>query len=169
MKFANTYFGLVLTVASILWNNMLCGYDFFWPRQYLLTSQYKIQRFSSFLSMWKDIYIYNSHPSILPNIITLLFRLGEINIQCLHYFLKILFIFREEGKGGRKRGTETSVSCLLNAPNWEPGLQPRHVPWQGIKLANFWFANWHSLHWATPARASVRIIMTMYAIYGSDM
>ena len=45
-------------------------------------------------------------------------------------FLKkiYLFIFRE-GKGGRKRGRETSMhSCLLRAPYWGPGPQPRHVP-----------------------------------------
>ena len=41
---------------------------------------------------------------------------------------KLLFIFRE-GKGGRKRGGETSMcGCLSCAPSWGPGLQPRHVP-----------------------------------------
>ena len=52
-------------------------------------------------------------------------------------FLKIfyLFIFRE-GKGGRKRRRETSMSgCLSSAPYWVPGPQPRHVPWLGIQLA----------------------------------
>ena len=32
-----------------------------------------------------------------------------------------VFIFRERGKGGRKRGRETSISCLPHAPNWGPG------------------------------------------------
>ena len=41
------------------------------------------------------------------------------------FYLKVLFIFRE-GKGGRKRGRETSMcGCLLRAPHC---LQPRHVP-----------------------------------------
>ena len=50
---------------------------------------------------------------------------------CLHgiyqafdkYFLKdcIYFIFRE-GKGGRKRGRETSHGCPSHAPNWGSGL-----------------------------------------------
>ena len=41
-------------------------------------------------------------------------------------------------------------SCLWSAPNWAPGLQPRHVPWQGTKPTILWFAGWHSVHWATP-------------------
>ena len=42
-----------------------------------------------------------------------------------------LFIFRE-GKGGKKRGRETSrCGCLLHTPYWGPGLQPRHVPQTG--------------------------------------
>ena len=53
------------------------------------------------------------------------------------FFFKILFIFRERGR--RKRGRETSVherysDHLSPAPSWGPGLQPRHVPWLGIKL-----------------------------------
>ena len=46
-------------------------------------------------------------------------------------FLKILFShFQREGKGGRRRGRETSMhGCLLSAPYWGPGSQPRHVPW----------------------------------------
>ena len=40
---------------------------------------------------------------------------------------KFIFIFRE-GKGGGKRGRETTTcGCLLHAPDWGAGLQPRHV------------------------------------------
>ena len=42
--------------------------------------------------------------------------------------------------------------CLLCTSYWGPGPQPRHVPWPGIQLAILWFAGWHSIHWATPAR-----------------
>ena len=51
-------------------------------------------------------------------------------LSFLFLFLNILFIyFQREGKGRRKRGTETSMrGCLLCAPSWGPGLQPRHVP-----------------------------------------
>ena len=48
--------------------------------------------------------------------------------------------------------------CLLHTTKWGPGLQPRHVPWLGIKLATFWFAGLHSIHWPTPAR----VLMTFY-------
>ena len=48
------------------------------------------------------------------------------------FFFKILFIYFREGKGGRKRGRETSMcGCLLCAPYWGLGLQPRHVPQTG--------------------------------------
>ena len=43
--------------------------------------------------------------------------------------------------------------CLLCAPYWGPGPQPRHVPWLGIEPATLWFAGQHWIHWATPARA----------------
>ena len=53
------------------------------------------------------------------------------NHTYIHTFLFkdfIYFILRE-GKRGRKRGRETSMcGCLLHAPYWGPGLQPRHVP-----------------------------------------
>ena len=71
----------------------------------------------------------------------------------LFYFI-YLFLYRGE-RIGRKRGRETSVcGCLSCAPYWWPGLQPRHVPWLGIKLVTLCFAGQHSIYWATPARAT---------------
>ena len=69
-------------------------------------------------------------------------------------FLKgFTYLFFREGKGGEKRGRETSTcGCLSRGPHWGPGLQPRHVPWLGIKPMTLWFAGCHSIHWATPAR-----------------
>ena len=70
---------------------------------------------------------------------------------------KILFISRE---GGRKKGKETSVcGCLLCAPYWGPGPQPRHVPWLVIEPVIFWFTGQHSIHWATPAGAKHTIFV----------
>ena len=48
--------------------------------------------------------------------------------------------------------------CLLHAPYWEPGPQPRHLPWLGIELVTFWLAGQYSIHWATPARADVPLL-----------
>ena len=42
--------------------------------------------------------------------------------------------------------------CLLCAPYWGPGLQPRHVLWLGIEPATLWLTVPCSVHWATPAR-----------------
>ena len=41
------------------------------------------------------------------------------------FFKKILFIYFQRVKGGRKRGRETSVcGCLSSTPYWGPGPQP---------------------------------------------
>ena len=47
---------------------------------------------------------------------------------------------------------------LLHTPYWGPDLQPKHVPWLGIKPATFAFAGWHSIHWATAARANSQLL-----------
>ena len=57
--------------------------------------------------------------------------------------------FSPLGEGWRERTT----GCLSQASNWEPGPQPRPVPWLGIKPATLWFPGLRSVHWATPARA----------------
>ena len=52
-------------------------------------------------------------------------------VRFISFFsLKLLyFYFQREGKGGKKRGRETSVcGCLSCPPHWASGLQPRHVP-----------------------------------------
>ena len=67
-----------------------------------------------------------------------------------------MYLFLERGEE-RERGRETSMCerninwLLSHTPYWRPGPQPRHVPWLGIELANFWFAGQHSIHWAPPA------------------
>ena len=79
--------------------------------------------------------------------------------KCTNSFFRVLFIYLK-GKGGRKRGRETSVcGCLSHTLNWGSGLQPRHVPWLGIELATLWFTDWHSIHWVTPPRACFTIFL----------
>ena len=68
-----------------------------------------------------------------------------------------LFTFRErERKGEREGKKHECVAVSLAPPTGNPShtRQPRHVPWLGIQLATFWFTGRHSIHWATPARAS---------------
>ena len=77
----------------------------------------------------------------------------------------MLFIYFIEGTGGRKRGKETSMcGCLLCAPYWVPGPQSRHMPWLGIGLVTLWLAGWRSIHWTTPARASVHFNVVLYHV-----
>ena len=54
--------------------------------------------------------------------------------------------------------------CLSRAPYWRPGLQPRHGPWLGIKQATLWFTVWHSIHWATPARAELFLVWRLNSL-----
>ena len=77
-------------------------------------------------------------------------------------FLKILFICLRgrEGEGEKHWCVrETLIDCPLHAPNWGLGLQPRHVSWLRTELATFQFASWHSIHWATPARTGVSLLI----------
>ena len=74
-------------------------------------------------------------------------------LQVLFYFFKDLFknLFYFLGEG-REIGQERNISMWLPlAPLYRgPGPQPR----PRIELVTLWFAGPHSIHWATPARAS---------------
>ena len=54
------------------------------------------------------------------------------------FFLKILFIyFQRKGKGGRKRGRETSVhGCLSHAPYWVPSPKTQACALTGNRTGN---------------------------------
>ena len=76
----------------------------------------------------------------------------------LLFFKKDFIYFWSSGKGGRKRGRETSMcGCLLCAPYWGPGWHPRHVLWLGIKQATLWCGGAPS-HRAPLAAADENII-----------
>ena len=54
------------------------------------------------------------------------------SISFFFFFLRF-YLFIQRRRQGEK---ETSwFGCLSHAPYWGPGLQPRHVPWLGIKPA----------------------------------
>ena len=64
------------------------------------------------------------------------------------------YLFPDRGEGKEKeRERNISVWWPLVHPHLGPGLQPRHVPWLGTKPVTIWLAGWHSVHWATSARA----------------
>ena len=114
------------------------------------------------------MFVCKVHSSLLPYFI-FVFSIFYIWLSCLciFTFLKmILFIFRDKGRKGKREGEkhwcvrDTLIGCLLHISNWGPGPQPRHVPWLGVKPVTFPFAGWHSIHWATPARACLYILNT---------
>ena len=51
------------------------------------------------------------------------------------FLKKILFTFRERGREGERGEKHQSVSSCMS-PNWGSGLQPRNVPWLGMKLTS---------------------------------
>ena len=61
-----------------------------------------------------------------------------LQLSVSEILLKILFIyFWTEGKGGRKRGRETSMcGCLSHTLYRAPGLQPRHVSQTGNQTSS---------------------------------
>ena len=97
---------------------------------------------------WRDLWVYCwaflfifSHIFLFPS-----------------FFLKkdlVYLFFRQKGRErGREGEKHQCVVASSRTPYGRPGLQPRHVPWLGIKPATLCFAVWHSIHWATSARAS---------------
>ena len=88
----------------------------------------------------------NQQPFGLQPVLNPLSYTSQGKIYFYLSFLKDFIYFRGEGK--------RDINWLpLSHPQLRPGLQCRHVPWQGIELATFWFAGQCPTHWTTPVRA----------------
>ena len=48
--------------------------------------------------------------------------------------------------------------CLLCAPDWGPGGQPRHVGGAGMEPGTLWFRGRHPTHGAAPAWAPLWLL-----------
>ena len=93
------------------------------------------------------LYVFNYSTETIKN-----------NLLLLLLFKYFIYLFLE-GRGGRKRGRETSVcGCLSHTLYWGPGLQPRHVPWLEIERETPCFAGPHSTHWAIPAMENLLLL-----------
>ena len=103
------------------------------------------------LPFWQ-LTVCSMHPCLCYYVFSLLFK------DCIYLFLE-----REEGREKEERNI--NVWLLLMHPHWGPGLQPRHVPWLGIEPMTLWFAGWHSIHWATPARLFVNLFCSLDSTY----
>ena len=68
-------------------------------------------------------------------------------------FKDFIHLFLERGREREERKRNINVWLPLVCPL--PGTWPKTqaCALTGIKLAALWFAGWHSIHWATPARA----------------
>ena len=87
------------------------------------------------------------------------------NIIYLFLFYKrfIYLFFIEKGRERERVGEKHQCVVASHVPlHWGPGLQPRHVPWLGIKPVTLWFTGRHSIHWATPARAPISFILKIF-------
>ena len=71
------------------------------------------------------------------------------------FFLPSLFIFRERGKEGeRKGGKHQCVLAFQEPPTGDPAHNPGMCPdWESHPW--HWFTGRHSIHWATSARANL--------------
>ena len=72
-------------------------------------------------------------------------------------------MFLERGEGKREGeihwcARDTQMGCLSCTPNWGSGRLSRHAPWLVIEEVTFHFTGWHSIDWATPARATFIVL-----------
>ena len=94
--------------------------------------------YTNFLFLWKNRILAKKQ----GNKKSIILKICYFYPLLVWIFLKrfYLFIFRE-GKGGKKRGRETSMcGCLSRGPHWGPEPQPRHVLWLGLEPVTLWFA-----------------------------
>ena len=71
-------------------------------------------------------------------------------------FLKdFIYLLLERGWEGEKH----QYVVASHVPSTGNLAQPRHVPWLGIELVTPWSAGWRSVHWTTPARAPIFILI----------
>ena len=74
---------------------------------------------------------------------------GNGDLACSRETILFYFFILEGGEKERGRETGTDVretyqlAVFCIHPNWEPNLQPRHVPWPGIKPIIFEFVGWY--------------------------
>ena len=115
------------------------------------------------------IYFYFCSIAVVPPFFPLLPPAPPTTL--FFFLIKILFIFKER-KRGRKRAREisvwkTSIGCLSHAPYWVPGLQPRHVPWLGIKLAILRFVGRcpaHRTHYPGPLPCAIGASLHLHKV-----
>ena len=97
----------------------------------------------------------------IPGRIT--FSIPSFLSKCHYFLIFYLFIFRA-GKEQRRRGREISMSerNIDRLPLAHPQLGTKSATQASSTLqpATRQFAGWHSIHWATPARASAIIHST---------
>ena len=59
-------------------------------------------------------------------------------------FKDFIYLFVERGEEMEEEGEASMCGCLLSAPYWGHGLQPRQVPCLGIEPATRWSIGRHS-------------------------
>ena len=78
---------------------------------------------------------------VLYSLITVAFHLF---IYYPHLKTCPLILERERGREGEREGEKHPSFDSHMCPDQGPNMQPRHVPWWGIKPATFWFIGWCS-------------------------
>ena len=72
------------------------------------------------LGSWSSLFFSHGHSKVHISFFALASR--KFRVKYLSHFFLNIFIFLERGKGGRRRGRETSIGRFLYSP--EPGIEP---------------------------------------------
>ena len=110
---------------------------------------------------WNKRWLIKDQHLIRGGIITLLQNKDPFKKKTQHF----IYLFLERGREGEREGETLMCGCLTCAPYYGPGPQPQHMPWLGIERATLWFTGWHSIHWATPARAEHLFLIQGVSVY----
>ena len=124
----------------------------FQPKELIeLPTKWIIRCTTQSFTLWENFALHG-HSRTLGDAVM---QLPSISFYFKRFYL---FVFRERGREREREGEKHYVVASHAPPHWGPALQPRHVPWLGIEPVTLLFASWHSIHWATPARACLPFV-----------
>ena len=103
---------------------------------------------------WLNVHTDEFQDIILRGNCYLLFQWPRILALGLIFLRFYLFLSRGERRE-TERGKHQCVVTSHTHPTGDLAHNPGMCPDLGIKPVTLWFSGWHSIHWATPARASL--------------
>ena len=119
------------------------------------------------LEDYKQIYFWNNQGNfnmnwLLDGITKFLLILLDGENDRSFFFKKRFYSFLKRGEG-RKKEEERNINVWLPLVHPQLGTWPatQIVAWLALEPVTLWFAGLHSIHWATPVRAKLKILMNL--------